>query len=64
MVGVLAGLTEMAPKIHALGEQPLATLLLFLSYVVVALHWLLTRRPPVALPSHAAAPAAQVPDAA
>jgi hypothetical protein len=63
MVAVLAGLRPTTAQIHALGLQPLATLLLFLSYVVMTLHLLLTRPPLAALQSETV-PAAQVPDAA
>jgi hypothetical protein len=58
MVGVLAGLTHITARIHALGIQPLATLLLLLSYTVVAVSMLLTRPPLAALPG------ARLPDAA
>jgi hypothetical protein len=47
--GVLAGLTPYAPRIHALGIQPLATLMLFTAYVGSVLSALLTRKPLAAL---------------
>jgi hypothetical protein len=63
MVAVLAGLRPNTAQIHALGLQPLAALLLFLSYVVMTLQLLLTR-PPLAAIQSEQVPAAQVPDAA
>jgi Glycosyltransferase family 87 len=58
MVGVLAGLTTFTAKIHALGVQPLATLVLSLAYVSSTLHALLTRKPLAALQKSATAQAA------
>ena len=57
MVGVLAGLTPMTARIHALGEQPLAALLLLVTYVGVTVHGL-TQQPLAALqlPKEAACP--------
>jgi hypothetical protein len=64
MIGVLAGLRPAAAEIHALGIQPLATLLLFIGYVLITLHALLTRRPLAALPGTAQPQAANTRDAA
>jgi hypothetical protein len=63
MAGVLAGLRPMTAQIHALGVQPLATLLLFLSYAVVSLQMVLIRQPLAVWPTQAA-PGTQMPDAA
>jgi hypothetical protein len=64
MAGVLAGLTPVAARIHALGLQPLAALLLFVSYIVMTIQMLLARPPLATLHEQDRQAAVQVPDAA
>jgi len=64
IAGVLAGLRPAAAEIHALGIQPLATLLLFIGYVLITLHSLLTRKPLATYETTAQPQAANARDAA
>jgi hypothetical protein len=64
IAGVLAGLWPAAAQIHALGIQPLATLLLFIGYILITVHSLLTRKPLAALQATAQPQAANARDAA